>query len=70
MATQATTEERLEIVEKAVRDLQSLVGSRKSKRNWLDNVIGSMDAFPEFEKVVEYGREFRESDRPGEADPS
>jgi len=54
-------EQRLEDVEKTVRDLQRLVGGKEPDPNWLDRFIGSMDQFPEFEDVVRYGREFRES---------
>jgi len=70
MAMQATTEQRLEAVERAVQELQRLVGSRVPAKNWLEQFAGSMDDYPEFESVVKYGREFRETDRPKEEDPT
>ena len=33
---------------------------------WLKRFTGSMKDIPEFEEVLRYGREFRESDRPAE----
>lgn len=38
-------------------------------RAWLDEVAGSMDAWPEFEEVLRLGQEFRQSaaDEPGTA---
>jgi hypothetical protein len=59
MAPQTTMEHRLEAVEAG--GARQIVGSRASQ-NWLDRVIGSMDDYPEFDQVVQFGREFREAD--------
>jgi hypothetical protein len=36
--------------------------------NWLDRLVGSVSDHEGFEKVLEYGRAFRDLDRPSEQD--
>jgi hypothetical protein len=36
--------------------------------DWLKRITGSMKDFPEFEDLLRYGREYRESDRPAGED--
>jgi hypothetical protein len=59
-------EQRIEAVEVAVRELQQAIEPEKSNCDWLKNVIGSMQDEPEFDKVLLYGRELTESERPPE----
>jgi rubredoxin len=40
----------------------------ESAADWVQRTSGSMEAYPEFERVLEYGREFRAADRPCESD--
>ena len=58
-----TLEERLIAVEKELAELrQWRVASRLKVlpwENWVEAISGSMKDFPEFDKVLEYGREFR-----------
>jgi len=60
----ATLEQRMTEVEKAVRELQEALLSRKPPLNWLDGVIGSMKDQPAFDDVLAYGRTLRHADRP------
>ena len=60
-------EQRLIALEAAVRELQEQLRHQVSRG--VLPFIGSMRDYPEFEKAIEYGREFRESDRPPEGDP-
>ena len=61
-----TIEQRLQAVEEAVKQLQSLWGSPQIAGNWLDQIAGSFQNEPAFEEVLALGRAFRESDRPAE----
>jgi hypothetical protein len=66
MSTQEQIEQRLAVVEAAVRELQRLTASGAPTPNWLERVAGSMKDEPAFEEVLEYGRAFRQADRPPE----
>jgi hypothetical protein len=62
----ATLEQRVTAMEKAVRELQEAVKARKPAPDWLGRVIGSMKDEPAFEEVLAYGRAIRQSDSPAE----
>ena len=59
-------EQRLALLEKVVKEIQDRLAAPNPQGNWLEKVIGcSMENFPEFEQVLEYGREFRRADTAG-----
>ena len=66
MVTKPTLEERLAEVEAEVRDLRRRLDSRIPATDWLQCVIGSFEDEPAFEEVLEYGRAYRQADRPPE----
>ena len=62
----ATLEQRVNDLEKAVRELQEALQDRKPVADWLERVIGSMKDEPAFNEVLGYGRAIRHADRPAE----
>ena len=50
----AILEQRLKVLEEAVRDLQDAMSARQPADNWLDHVIGSMKDDPDFDEVLAY----------------
>lgn len=56
-------EERLAALEREIAELRQLQTTSRLKvppgANWVEAVSGSMEDNPEFEKVLEYGREIR-----------
>jgi hypothetical protein len=66
MPAKATLEERLAVVEQAVRDLQRQMTVRTASPNWLERLTGSMKDEPAFAEVLGYGRTIRQADRPPE----
>jgi hypothetical protein len=63
---EGTLEQRMTVLEEAVRELQDAVKARKQTADWLDRVIGSMKDQPAFDEVLAHGRAIREADRPAE----
>jgi hypothetical protein len=61
---EATLEQRLSILEEAVRTLQEEMKARKPAPDWLERVIGSMQNEPAFDQVLAYGRAIRQADGP------
>jgi hypothetical protein len=59
MLDEATLERRLATLEQEVSDLK-----RKTDSNWLDKLIGSISDEAAFLEALEYGRSFREADKP------
>jgi hypothetical protein len=57
----ASVEDRLLALESEVCAVKQQIARLSKPRPWLDDVIGSMDAWPEFEEVSRLGREFRQS---------
>ena len=53
----ATVEDRLSALEEVKRELTSTRGLRA----WHDEVVGSLQEWPEFAAVLRLGREFRKS---------
>jgi len=66
MSDNAVIEQRLARLEAAVADLQRQIEARLLAENWLDKIIGICRHNPDFDKMVQYGREIRQADRPSE----
>jgi hypothetical protein len=60
----ATLEQRMTVLEKAVRELQEAMKTRQPAPDWLDRVVGSMKDEPAFDEVLALGRAIRQADRP------
>ncbi|MEX2212505.1 MAG: hypothetical protein WD768_00160 [Phycisphaeraceae bacterium] len=55
-------EERIETLEREVAILKDRPQpAPEGKKSWLDLMWGSMSDYPDFDKVVRYGREFRKN---------
>jgi hypothetical protein len=63
---EATVEQRLTVLEQAVRELQEAMKARTPVPDWLDRVIGSMKDEPAFDEVLNYGQAIREADQPAQ----
>jgi hypothetical protein len=61
MPNEFSLQQRLAALEREVAQIKRHLTSNETKGNWVDEISGSMAAFPEFEEVVRLGREFRES---------
>lgn len=59
-----TLERRLITLEQVVFELQHKLDSKPSSDNWLERLIGSISDDSAFLEALEYGREFRQSDKP------
>ena len=64
MLDEATLERRLATLEQEVNALKRKAATDDSSSNWLDKLIGSISDESAFLKALEYGRSFREADRP------
>jgi hypothetical protein len=64
MLDTATLEKRLITLEQVVFELQYKFESKPSPENWLDKLIGSISDDAAFLEALEYGRAFRQSDKP------
>jgi hypothetical protein len=64
MLDTATLEQRLINLEQVVFDLQHKFESQPSSDNWLDSLIDSISDDSAFLEALEYGRAFRQSDKP------
>ena len=64
MLDTATLGKRLITLEQVVFDLQHKFESKPSSDNWLENLIGSISDDAAFLEALEYGRAFRQSDKP------
>ena len=64
MLDAATLEQRLITLEKIVLDLQNKVDTKPNANNWLEKLIGSISDDSAFLEALEYGRAFRQSDKP------
>jgi hypothetical protein len=64
MLDTATLEQRLITLEQVVFDLQHKFESQSSLENWLDSLKGSISDDSAFLEALEYGRAFRQSDKP------
>ena len=68
MLDTATLEQRLITLERVVSDLQHKVDHPPSTDNWLENLKGSVSDDKAFLEALEYGRAFRQSDRPTDSE--
>ncbi len=64
MLDETTLEQRLMTLEQEVADLKRQSGSRTPESNWLEKLIGSISDEPAFLEALEYGRAFRQADKP------
>jgi hypothetical protein len=64
MSTETTLEQRLAAVERAVVDLQSRLAGGSPPSDWLGKVTGSVTDEAAFREALEFGRDFRSTDRP------
>lgn len=61
-----TIEDRLALLEQEVARLKEQAARPAAGGNWIDRVTGSMQAYPEFARVLELGRQVRRADHPDE----
>ena len=64
MLDEATLERRLVILEQQVADLKRKSESNSISGNWLNQLIGSISDESAFLEALEYGRAFRQADKP------
>jgi hypothetical protein len=68
MLDETVLERRLMTLEKSVADLQHKFGNRSSSESWLEKLIGSISDEAAFLEALEYGRTFRQADKPIDED--
>jgi hypothetical protein len=61
MADNPSLEERVTALEKDLAELKETVAKLIPKPPRWEDVVGSMNDFPEFEEVLQLGREFRKN---------
>ena len=69
MLNETTLEKRVAILEQTVLDLQRKLEDRSDSTNsdnWLEALAGSISNEEVFLEALEYGRAYRQSDRPGD----
>lgn len=66
MLDEAILERRLAILEQEVADLKRKSESNSISGNWLDKLIGSISDESAFLEALEYGRAFRQADKPND----
>lgn len=66
MLDEAILERRLAILEQEVADLKRKSESNSIAGNWLDKLIGSISDESAFLEALEYGRAFRQADKPND----
>jgi hypothetical protein len=64
MLNETILEQRLITLEQAVADLQNKFQSKSASENWLEKLTGSISDEAAFLEALEYGRAFRQADRP------
>lgn len=68
MSNDLTLERRVEAIEEAVADLRRRLSARPVAGHWLEAIAGSISDEAAFAEALEYGRSFRQSDRPVDGD--
>jgi hypothetical protein len=68
MLDETTLERRLVTLEQAVSNLQRKLDSKPTPENWLQKLTGSISDEEASLKASEYGRTFRQADKPTEND--
>jgi hypothetical protein len=66
MIDEAILERHLAILEQEVADLKRKSQSNSISGNWLDKLIGSISDESGFQEALEYGRAFRQADKPND----
>lgn len=61
MTDKVSLEQRVAALESELAEVKSRLSRTDSNGNWVDELSGSMKPFPEFDEVVRFGRELRES---------
>jgi hypothetical protein len=64
MLNETILEQRLITLEQAVADLQNKFQSKSASENWVEKLTGSISDEAAFLEALEYGRAFRQADRP------
>jgi len=64
MLDETLLERRLANLEQAVANLQQKVDNKSTSENWLQQLIGSIPDEAAFLEALEYGRNFRQADKP------
>jgi hypothetical protein len=64
MLDEAAIEHRLATLEREVAALKQKNNTDSTSDNWLNKLIGSVSDEAAFLEALEYGRSFRQSDRP------
>ncbi|MBW4658486.1 MAG: transferase hexapeptide repeat containing protein [Drouetiella hepatica Uher 2000/2452] len=64
MLDEATLERRLAMLEEEVADLKQKSAAKPTSINWFDHLIGSISDESAFLEASEYGRSFRQADKP------
>ena len=68
MSSETALERRVAAVEEAVAELRHRFASLPGTMGWLDGVVGSISDEAAFAEALEYGRAFRQADRPPDDD--
>jgi hypothetical protein len=66
MLDEAMVEKRLATLEHAVAELQRRLGATPLDGNWLQKVAGSISDDAAFQQALDFGRAFRQADRPAD----
>ena len=66
MSPEKTLEQRLAALETAVAEIQRRLGLKPASERWWEKIIGLGGDNPDFDKMVQYGQEIRQADRPPE----
>ncbi|MBW4539992.1 MAG: transferase hexapeptide repeat containing protein [Myxacorys chilensis ATA2-1-KO14] len=64
MLDEVTLERRLATLEQEVADLKHKSEHSSASGTWLDKLVGSISDESAFLEALEYGRSFRQADRP------
>lgn len=64
MLDETTLEQRLMTLEQVVSDLQQKVDNKPNPDHWLQKLTGSISDEAAFLEALEYGRTFRQADKP------
>jgi hypothetical protein len=68
MLDEITLERRLVTLEQTVSDLQQKFENKPVDNDWLQKLTGSISDESAFLEALEYGRSFRQSDKPDDGD--
>jgi hypothetical protein len=66
MLNETVLEQRLATLERAVAELQDRLCVTPASDNWIEKITGSISDEAAFREALEFGRAFRNADRPPE----